>query len=65
MTENEHEDDDGYDRWQDAPPKRSQRTRFRDLDDRDEKMERGSKRSGKRSHRQKTHKDDFWPDEDE
>ena len=38
---------------------------FREKDDRDEKMDRRNKRSGKRSHRPKTHKDDFWPDEDD
>lgn len=61
----EHDDDNGYDRWNDTPPRRSHRTRFREKDDRDEKMERRNKRSGKRSHRPKTHKDDFWPDEDD
>ncbi|WP_319521873.1 hypothetical protein [uncultured Desulfosarcina sp.] len=61
----EHDDDNGYESWNDSPPKRSQRTRFREMEDWDEKAEKRNKRSGKRSHRQKTQKDDLWPDDDE
>ena len=62
MTEH---DDDGYDSWDDTPPRRSQRTRFREVEDKDERAERRNKRPDKRSHRQKTYKDDFWPGDDE
>ena len=61
----EHDDDNGYESWNDSPPKRSQRTRFREMEDREEKAGKRDKRSGKRSHRQKNQKDDFWPDDDE
>jgi len=61
----EHDDDDGYESWDETPPRRSQRTRFREAEDREEKTGKRNKRSGKRSHRQKTTKDDFWPDDEE
>lgn len=61
----EHEDDGRYDNWKDNHPKRSQRTKFRDSDDREQASGKRNKRSGKRSHRQKTVKDDVWPDDDE
>jgi hypothetical protein len=62
MTENDN--DDGYETWDDTPPRRSQRTRFREVENRDEKAGKRNKPSGKRSHRQKTQKDDFWPDDE-
>jgi hypothetical protein len=58
-------DDEGYDNWKDSAPRRSQRTRFRELEDVDEKTAKRGKRSSKRSHRQKTHKDDDWPESDQ
>jgi len=61
----EHEDDGRYDSWKDNKPKRSQRTKFRDSDDREQADGKRNKRSGKRSHRQKTVKDDFWPDDED
>ena len=42
-----------------------QRTKFRYLDDDDNGASHRAKRSGKRSHRQKTIKDDYWPDRGE
>jgi hypothetical protein len=45
--------------------KSSQRTKFRTLDDDDNGASHRAKRSGKRSHRQKTIKDDYWPDRGE
>ncbi|HSO20541.1 MAG TPA: hypothetical protein VLT88_13850 [Desulfosarcina sp.] len=59
-----NEDDERYDDWKDGKPRRSQRTKFRDADDRDETAAKRDKHSGKRSHRQKTVKDDHWPDDD-
>jgi hypothetical protein len=61
----EHEDDEGYDNWKDSTPRRSQRTRFRALEEKEEKTAKRDKRSSKRSHRQKTHKDDDWLDVDD
>jgi hypothetical protein len=39
-----------------------QRTKFRHFEDDESGSACRAKRSGKRSHRQKTIKDDFWPD---
>ena len=60
-----NEDDERYDDWEGNKPKRSQRTKFRDVDDRDGTAAKRGKHSGKRSHRQKTGKDDVWPDDGE
>jgi hypothetical protein len=62
---NQHEDDEGYDNWEDTQPKRSRKTKFRDADDKEGMVAKRNKRSSKRSHRQKTTKDDFWPDSDD
>ena len=43
----EHEDDEGYDNWKDSTPRRSQRTRFRELEDKEEKTAKRDKRSSK------------------
>lgn len=45
--------------------KNFQRTKFRPSEDDDNGAGRRAKRSGKRSHRQKTIKDDYWPDRGE
>jgi len=42
-----------------------QRTKFRRFEDDDNGAAHRAKRSGKRSHRQKTIKDDYWPDRGE
>jgi hypothetical protein len=42
-----------------------QRTKFRFLEDDDNGAAHRAKRSGKRSHRQKTVKDDYWSDRGE
>jgi len=42
-----------------------QRTKFRSFEDDDNGASHRAKRSGKRSHRQKTIKDDYWPDRGE
>jgi hypothetical protein len=54
-----HEDDEIYGNL-DAP--RSKRTKFRDVDHKDSKSAKRNKPNSKRSHRQKTAKDDYWPD---
>lgn len=59
-----HEEDERYDDWEDHKPKRSQRTKFRDWEDRDGAAAKRDKHSSKRAHRQKTGKDDVWPDDD-
>ncbi len=61
----QHDDDERYDDWKGNKPKRSQRTKFRDWEDRDDAAAKRDKHSSKRSHRQKTGKDEFWPDDDE
>lgn len=61
----QHEDDEHYDDRKDSQPKRSQRTKFRELEDKDEMAAKRDKRSSKRSHRQKTIRDDSWPDADD
>ena len=57
---NSHEDDEIYDNWEDNQPKRSKRTKFRDFDDKDGTTAKWDKHSRKRSHRQKTIKDELW-----
>ena len=61
---NRHEDDESYENDKDTPSRRTQRTKFRELDDDENAAGFGDKRSSKRSHRQKTGKDDVWPDTD-
>jgi len=61
----EHEDSESYDNRKDLQPKRAQRTKFREFDDNDELGAKRDKRASKRSHRQKTIKDGFWPDNDD
>jgi hypothetical protein len=46
----------------DIRPRRAQRTKFRPFEDIEETAAHREKRSGKRSHRQKTVRDHFWPD---
>ena len=62
---NSHEDDEIYDNLEGHQPKRSKRTKFKDFDDKDGTTAKRDKHSSKRSHRQKTIKDDFWPDDDD
>ena len=65
VTMNSHEDDEIYDNLEDIQPKRSKRTKFRESEDKDSKTTKREKLSSKRSHRQKTIKDDSWPDDDD
>ena len=58
-------DDERYENGKDMPPRRSQRTKFRDFDEDEKDAAYREKRHGKRSHRRKTGKDDVWPDADE
>jgi hypothetical protein len=58
------EDDDRYPYRDDGMPGRPRRTKFRPFEDRRLPADR-SKRAGKRSHRQKTIKDDFWSGRDD
>ena len=60
-----HEDDEIYENLHDNQPKRTKRTKFREFEDKDGTTAKRDKRSRKRSHRQKTIKDDFWPDDDD
>ena len=60
-----HEDDEIYENLDGNQPKRTKRTKFRESDDKDDTIAKRDKRSRKRSHRQKTIKDSFWPDEDD
>jgi hypothetical protein len=62
---NSHEDDEIYDTFEDIRPKRSKRTKFRELEDKDGTTAKRDKHSSKRSHRRKTMKDDSWPDADD
>jgi hypothetical protein len=59
------EDDEHYENDKDIPPRRSQRTKFREFDKDENTAGFRDKRSSKRSHRQKTGKDDVWPDTDD
>ena len=59
---NSHEDDDIY---RDKAVPRSKRTKFRDVDRKDGNGAKRNKPNSKRSHRQKTVKDDYWPDADD
>jgi hypothetical protein len=59
------EDDDRYENGKDTPPRRSQRTKFREFDEDENAAAIREKRTGKRSHRPKIGKDDIWPDADE
>ena len=59
------EDDERYENGKDTPPRRSQRTKFREFDEDENAAAHREKRSSKRSHRQRTGKDDVWPDTDE
>ena len=59
------EDDDRYENEKDTPPRRSQRTKFREFDEDENAAAIREKRTGKRSHRPKTGKDDIWPDADD
>jgi len=62
---NSHDDDETYNDLEDAQPKRSKHTKFRDLDNKDRKGAKRDKPHNKRSHRPKTKKDDHWPDTDD
>jgi predicted methyltransferase len=59
---NRQEDDESYEIEKNTPPRRSQRTKLKHLEDYEEVTEFRDKRSGKRSHRPKTGKNDVWPD---
>jgi hypothetical protein len=59
------EDDERYENGKDTPPRRSQRTKFREFDEDENEAAIREKRSSKRSHRRKTGKDDIWPDTDD
>jgi hypothetical protein len=56
------EDDERYENGKDTPPRRPQRTKFREFDEDENDTAIREKRSSKRSHRRKTGKDDVWPD---
>ena len=62
---NSHDDDEIYDDLEDIAPKRTKRTKFRETEDKDGTTAKRDKHSSKRSHRQKTIKDDSWPDTDD
>ena len=62
---NRHEDDENYEDDKDIPSRRTQKTKFRELDDYENAAGFRDKRSSKRSHRQKRGKDDVWPDTDD
>jgi hypothetical protein len=53
------------DHVEDKNDTRHRRTKFRPFEDIEETANHREKRSSKRSHRQKTVKDDFWPDTDD
>ena len=59
------EDDERYDNGIDTPPRRSQRTKFREFDEDENAAAHREKRSSKRSHHRKTGKGEVWPDADE
>jgi hypothetical protein len=59
-----HEDDDRYGCGDDSMSARSRRTKFRFAADEAWTTAKRIKRSGKRSHRQRTMKDDFWSGRD-
>jgi hypothetical protein len=59
------EDDEHYENGKDAPPRRAQRTKFRDFDSDERAAASREKRSSKRSHRRRTGKDEVWPDSDD
>ena len=61
---NWQEDDDRDDPGIDHGPWRPRRTKFRSFEEQARSTVGHDKRSGKRSHRQKTIKDDYWPDHD-
>ncbi len=62
---NSHEDDEIYDNLEEFQPKRTNHTKFRESEDKDGTAAKRDKLSSKRSHRQKTIKDDSWPDADD
>ena len=62
---NRQQDDESYDNGKDTPPRRSRRTKFREYDEDKDAAAHREKRSSKRSHRQKTGKDEVWPDTDD
>jgi len=62
---NRQEDDERYENGNDTPPRRPQRTKLKQFDDYGEVTEFRDKHSSKRSHRRKTIKDYFWPDNDD
>jgi hypothetical protein len=59
---NKQEDDESYEMEKSTPPRRSQRTKLKQFEDYGEVTESRDKRSSNRSHRQKTGKNDVWPD---
>lgn len=59
------EDDEHVEYGNDTRPRRPQRTKFRPFEDIEATAAHREKRSGKRSHRQKTVRDEFWPDTDD
>ena len=59
---NRQEDDQSYEIEKNTPPRRSQRTKLKHFEDYEEVTKFRDKRSSKRSHRQKTGKNDVWPD---
>ena len=59
------EDDEHYENGKDTPPRRSQRTKFREFDEDENEAASRDKRSSKRSHHQKRGNDDVWPDTDD
>ena len=61
---NWQEDDDRYDDADENVALRPKRTKFRPLEDQPYADVNRSKRSGKRSHRQKSLKDEYWSDHD-
>lgn len=61
---NWQEDNDRYADGTDNGPRRSKRTKFRSFEDESYAETGRIKRSGKRSHRQKTLKDGYWAEHD-
>jgi hypothetical protein len=59
------EDDKHVEYGSDTHPRRPQRTKFRPFEDIEETAARRERRSGKRSHRLKAVRDEFWPDTDD
>ena len=61
---NWQEDDDRYDDAEDNASWRPKRTKFKPFEDQSYADVNRVKRSGKRSHRQKSFKDEYWGDHD-